>query len=421
MAPSEKIKTSVKDDELLDEWFSIIEAAENTKRNYLQGMALYTEFTNMTPSQLLEEAESEITSGILPRKRSIRKHLLGFRDMLKDKGYAPKTVSGFMVSVRSFYKSFDIDIPQLNKRKSFQSKPLEENRFQVTKEHIRGALKYCDVRDRAIILTMASSGLSQSDVLDLTVGKFRDGYDEETGITTLKLRRIKTKYDFITFLSPETSEAILTYLEWRDRTPKLTWHPDIMRAFEKRRIRSNNDYLFVKKDIPSKYLKTLNEEDRKLNAPGLMSMFRDIAKQMGMESDKGQWQYFRAHNLRKFFNSTLLNTGCDLFLCDFLMGHQIDATRSAYFMADPERLRELYMRYIPFLSVEDVEARVLTSESYEALVTENQEIKSELEELKAKIEAYKKPAEAMDMFLSDEKRFNEFMEFVEFKKAQMKG
>ncbi|MFC1786857.1 tyrosine-type recombinase/integrase, partial [Halobacteriota archaeon] len=188
---------------------------------------------------------------------------------------------------------------------------------------------------------------------------------------------------------------------WRDRTPKLTWHPDIMKAYEKRRIRSDNDYLFIKKDIPSKYLETLDEEDRKLNAAGLMSMFRDVAKRMGMESDKGQWQYFRAHNLRKYFNSTLLNNGCDLFMVDFLMGHQIDATRSAYFMADPERLRELYMRYIPFLSIESVETRVLTSESYEKLVTENQDIKQELEELRAEINARTPKDDLMSALIRD--------------------
>jgi len=304
-------QSELENNELIKEWFAAIEAAPNTRAGYLQGMALYTDFTGRTPDQLLEEAESEIKSGLLMRKRSIRKHLLDFREMIKAKGYAPKTIKNHMVAVKSFYKTFDIDLPTLNKRRSFQASPTEKNKFELKKEHIQEALKHAYIRNRAIILSITSSGLGQSDILDIRVGKFKEGYDKKTGITTLRIRRIKTKYDFITFFSPEASQAIWDYIEWRNRKPKNIGHPDIMEAWQKRRVRSDNDYLFIKHNIPDSYLKTLDEDERRLKPQGLMDIFRETAKRMGLESDKGQWQYFRAHNLRKFFNSTLLNNGAD--------------------------------------------------------------------------------------------------------------
>ena len=380
MTKKEDIKTSVKtlqDDELIKEWFSVIQAADNTRRGYLNGMALFCEFTKMTPSQLLAEAEAEIKDGLLARKRSIRQYLLDFRESLNDKGFAPKTTHGYMAAPISFYKSFDIDVPKLNRRKGYAPKPTEKNTYFLNKEQIRGALKFCDIRNKAIILTMSSSGLSQVDLLDLKVGQFQDGYDEKTGITTLRIRRKKTKYDFITFISPEASDVINDYLEWRNREPKRKSHTDIMRGYEKRRVRSDNDYLFIKSQISDDYLKTPKEEDRKLDPLGLMQVFRTISKKMGLESeDEGRWGALRSHNFRKYFNSTLLNNGGDIFFTDYLMGHVVDQTHEAYFKADPEKLRERYMRFVPHLSIEEVEARVLTSDSYEKLTQDNERLMS---------------------------------------------
>ena len=41
-----------------------------------------------------------------------------------------------------------------------------------TKDHIRKALKYCNLRDKAIILLQFSSGMSGGDVRNLTYGQF---------------------------------------------------------------------------------------------------------------------------------------------------------------------------------------------------------------------------------------------------------
>jgi len=396
-------QSELENNELVKEWFSTIEARDSTKVSYYRSMVLYTDFTGKSPEQLLEEAENEIKSGLLPRKRSIRNYLLSYREMLKGKGLAPKTIHTYIAAVRSFYSAFDIDTPRINKRNSFQAKPTEKNMFELKKEHIQEALKHVSIRNRAIILAVASSGLGRSDIINIRVGMFKKGYDKKTGITTLKIRRKKTGYDFITFFSPEASQAIWDYLEWRDRMPKDT-RQDAVDAYEKRRIRSDDDYLFAKNDIPSSYLKTLNEEERKVSTAALMQMFRDTAKRMGMESDKGQWQYFRAHNLRKFFNSTLLNNGADIFFTDYLMGHVIDQTHEAYFRADSEKLRERYMLYVPFLSIESVETRVIESDAYAKLCADYDEVKKRLAELEglAQYRAEKLPSDLLDKLFADE-------------------
>ncbi len=392
---------------LIIEWFSNIQAAENTKVNFLQGMRYYTDFIKKTPNELLESAEEEINDGILMRKRKIKEHMLTFREWSKGQGFAPKTVHNHMTAVKSFYRSFDIDLPQLNNKKSFKVLATEENGITITKEQIQALLVHANVRNRAIILAMASSGLAQSDILDLKIKDFRRGYDLKSNITTLRLRRIKTQYDFITFFSPEASKAIVAYLKYRDQVPKDK-NESLLIAYEKRRIRSDDNYLFCKHDVPERYLQTLDEKDRKLNTQGLMDLFRELAKKTGLDTAFGVWQIARAHNLRKFFNSALLNNGADIFFTDYIMGHQIDAMHEAYYKADPVKLREKYKRYLPFISLTDREDYIIETEEFVKLRAENEVLKKQISGIESKLEEQKNKEAAFD--LDFEKRFAPLIE-----------
>jgi integrase len=399
---------------LVIDWFANIEAAKFTQRNFLQGMQLYTDYVKKTPAELLDEAETEIKTGVLMRKRKIRDYLLTYREYLKGKGYAPKTAHNHFTAVKSFYRSFDIDLPVLNHKKAFRALATEENNGRLEKEHLQAILKFANVRNKAIVLALASSGLSQSDLLDLTVGDFKRGIDEKTMITTLELRRIKTRYDFITFLSPESTKAIQDYLEYRNRKPKnprVNVNPErdsYLIAWEKRRIRSDRDYLFCSNYIPPSYLKTLDEAERRLTPEGLMDTLRELAKKSGLDTAKGQWQLVRAHNLRKFFNSQLLNNGADIFFTDFLMGHKIDSVHEAYFRADPKKLKERYMRYLPFLALTDTETYVIETEEYAKLKKENETLKANLEsgnaELKRDYNELKKQLDFLTAALAAKKQ-----------------
>jgi len=279
--------------------------------------------------------------------------------------------------------------------------------MRLEKDNIKQILKHANIRNRAIILTMTSSGLAQSDVLNLRIKDFKRGIDEKTNITTLELRRIKTQCNFITFLSPEATKAILEYLEYRNRVPKDK-NQSLLIAHEKRRIRSDDNYLFCKHDVPGRYLQTLNEKDRRLNAQGLMDMFRELAKKTGLDTDKWVWQMVRAHNLRKFFNSALLNNGADIFFTDYLMGHKIDQVHEAYFKADPKKLKDRYMRYLPYIALTDTETYILETEEYAQLRTENESLKKLVCSIKSDLESQKKTDETLALEL--EKRMEEFIE-----------
>jgi Phage integrase family len=225
---------------------------------------------------------------------------------------------------------------------------------------------------------------------------FKKGYDQATGITTLKLRREKVNYDFVTFLTPEASKAVNDYLSFRGREAKSgkRRHDQV----KKQRIFSDNGYLFICRRVPDEYLITKDEELRKLSEKTIMNTYRQLSDDAHKSAGKGVRNIIRSHNMRKYFNSALLNAGADLFFVDYLMGHVIDATRLAYYRADAEKLRDQYSKFVPYLTIQK-ELNVSESSEFKRIKAEHETLlveaerhrveRQELQELRKEIEQLK--------------------------------
>ena len=396
-------------DSIINEWFDTINPSDNTQKHYLSAMQKYTDFTGKTPEELIDEAEKEIDTGVRGRKRKIRRYLIDLRNQLQDSGLAEKTVQGYVSAVRSFYSAFEVDLPKLAKTENTVT-TLEENTPIPTKSDLQVALKTCGVMEKALMLVGVSSGLSSNEIIRLKVKHFKEGYDPETKITTLPLRRAKVKFDFVTFFSPESSQAVQDYLDYRNRKSKDSRETRI-NQLEKQKVFSDSDFLFCKQNIPDTFLKTRNDKERQLTRGIFMKIYRTISEKACKNSPEGTWNLIRSHNMRRFFNSVLLNSGCDSFHCEFFMGHELNATQAAYFRASPEKLREVYQKYIPFLTIQKAldisespeyqkiknENQVLAAETVKHVVerSELQDLRTELE--KAKVETASKAAEMEEM------------------------
>lgn len=381
----------LKNDPIVANWLLSIDASTNTERNYLQAIKAFCEFTGKTPDELILEAEQEVKSGLLMRQRHIKTYLISFKKSLQDKGLAPMTVKAYVSGVQSFYRSCDIQLPVLGRSKA---KTLEKNKYIPKKEDLQEVLKICDPLEKAVLLVGVSSGLSANEIINLKVKDFKSNYDPETEVTTLDLRRKKVGFDFITFLAPEASRAVWDYINYRGRATKL---PDLRKdkQLAKQRIYSDNDYLFICRKVPDPFIITRNEELRKFEKGSMFKLYQSISEKAQKNTLKGDWNLIRSHNMRKYFNSAMLNAGADSFHVDFFMGHTLDDTRAAYFRANPEQLKELYLKYMPFLTIQK-ELNISESADYIRIKNENQIFqaetarhvveRSELQELKAKQE-----------------------------------
>jgi len=373
-------------------WFLKLEPEKNTEKSHIQGLKAYCDFTGKTPDQLILEAKADKTIPDIEDRR-IGDELLLFRESLVKAGLSPATVRIRMNSVKSFFRHNNIEIPYLGRQKRVNCMP--NHKAIPTKDDVRNALLHADKLERAIVLTGLSSGLAEQEISNLRVSDFLKGYDKETEITTLELRRQKTDWDFITFLSPETSKAILDYLAERNRTETSIQEKKI-KIQEKQKVYSNDGWLFIRRKVSPKFLEDKDESHRKLSIDAIEKIYQELADRagIGIHEGGGHFGLLRSHNVRKLFNSLLLNAGCPQWNVEFWMGHKMDGTKAAYFRANPVEMRNTYAKYIPYLTVAK-EADVIGTTEYKELMAEKDVWKStalasqveryEFEELKNQI------------------------------------
>lgn len=411
-------------DPVISQWLDTIRKKPRTVKGYLMGLQKYLEFTGCTPEELLTEAEEEAAKQVVMRKRKLLARLLAFRKYLEeDTDYAPTSKRNYMNAVYSFYRASYVEVPKL--MGSQHAEPTERNTRSLTKDDIRDVLKVADVLEKAIVLVGVSSGLAEADIINLKVSDFKNGYDPEIGITTLKLVRIKTGIRFVTFLTPEATNAVLDYLSFRNRVPKKGMNPVRRNQLEKQRVTRDEGYLFVLRNVSDEYLEMPYEIDTQWWAREEMRKYDDNAftKLYSRLSEKAQkcnpdgWNTVRSHNMRKYFNSALINAGFDFFFVDHMLGHKADAVDRAYYWHDAEQLKDLYKKCVPYLTIQKP-LDVVESPEYQQIKQENQILqaetarhvveRSELQELRAEM----KKIQALDTGLESllEKKMEELVE-----------
>lgn len=358
----------IKNDPKIQEWFEMIDASEGTRTLYIFYMKKFCECVNLSPSQLIEEAIKEIKKGLLPAERKSPSYISKYKKCLTDKNSAPKTVSLALSTLKSFFKAFDIQLPSSMKIRN--ARLLKENNNFITKEDIKNMINNAQsLRDKAIIHCMAASGMARNELRNL---RFRDITFDPSGIGIIKVRREKSQTDYTTFIGPEALLALKTYLEERNRTEIL-------------KVKGDSDYVFVT------YQAAGAKAGGQISNDVMTYIFKQLAQELGYTNGKFQIKT-RSHALRKFFASTLENAGMPKNKIDFMLGHTQSGTDMAYFRTDIEALKQLYIKFLPYLTFEKtIEVRSLDTEDAKRL----EELEKENEKLKAKLNS--KDSETADL------------------------
>lgn len=317
-------------DERIKVWFSNREFAEKTRDAYAIYMQLFCECINKTPSEIVLEANIETRNGLLLNERKAVQYFAAYKDCLKNRGYADKTQGIATSAVKSFYMFHDIQLSgQVGKNK--QRHPKKENQRFLTRDDVKKILTAAGtLRDKAIILVMATGGVARREILDMKL-KYLDLKDE-SGVGILSIRREKNQYDYTTFISPEAVEAVNDYFDERSRTPEL-------------KIKGPNDFAFVTYRSGYRFKAGTQIGDRDFSA-----IFRSISEELGYINDTG-WSDSRSHVLRKYFTSILENAGVPKSKVDFMAGHVPDGVDRAYFNQDVNKLKELYVKNVEYLAI----------------------------------------------------------------------
>ena len=352
----------IKKDQHIQDFLKTRSIRESTAKEYIKRIGIFCKFIGKTPTELIEEAENEEDRNIRMKRRKIKKYLTDFLIYLRDNNKSENYISTMMTTIQSFYREYDIELPKI-RIKSNDKNNMVTTEDIVKREHILKALDHCNLKYKSIILLMSSSGMGQSEIVNLTYKDFLNAISEyykptkneqfdiytinqklqeniNDLIGTWQIKRYKTGMPYVTFSTPECIQSIIYYL--------------IDRIIQNRPIKSLDDWLF-------------ESLGNKLSTNSMIVYFKNLNDRCEF-GYVGAHRFFTSHKLRKYFGSTLIKNKMPELTTHWLMGHKIDAVTEAYFKVDVHALKEQYKTVIDDLSIENVILREVTTEGYDNLL-----------------------------------------------------
>lgn len=380
----------------LEQFFMERGSSPATRRHYSSSVKLYEELNQLSMDTLIAEADAEEEERIRWKNRKIKQRLINFRNYLYA-NFTEGSVGTYLTDVKAIYRHFEIELQPLPR---FDSKQIQKS-YQMTfndlptKEELIDSYYEANNVVKCIILFASSSGISRSDMLNMTVADFIRGCGKEVSNTTLMSvldelkhtqnlipqfdgERVKTRKRYLTFCSPEASEHIVQYLIGRDAQLKSEY------KFLVEKLDSLNmgtkEYSDTKKQLDSHpQCLTLELPLFGISNGHLGYVFNEINNKLNLGKVGGRSK-IRCHMLRKYQASMLLNAKNSFTRdeVDSLQGRSLDKTHRAYFFNEAERLREKYISCVDelmlFKSIDTIDKK-----EHEKLIKENKLYKKELE------------------------------------------
>jgi integrase len=275
---------------------------------------------------------------------------------------------------------FEINDYELNTKKIKRFMPAEDESDYYAKDRpysvneIEQILSKCDVRAKACVLIMASTGMRVGGLKDLQIGDLKK--IDEFGLYMIWVYNRSRKDRYYIFTTPECARAIDDYLAYRERS-------------------GGED---VSKD-KSPLIRDMFQLDNYFKAPKFVSVwtllhiFEDVLKRSGVNrptNTLGKSRYqrkrdvMRSHGFRKFFITQCDKANLNFTVREYLSGHKLPNMDANYIRTTEEDRLAEYVKAIPLLTIDPTQR----------LKQENQDLKTnqakELKELRSQVEQHTK-------------------------------
>lgn len=369
------LKTTLNVEEMPEfkEFIEIRGLAPGSIRLYKIAFNKYLSFTGKTLAELIDEAETEEDLGLRMRKRKIKQYLTTFKMEMRKQELSQNYINHTLALIKSFYKEYDIMLPDEPRRKTRSDKKQPTIYDLPTIEEIQNFIEYANPTYKAIATVMLSSGMSRAETISLTFKHFYNSVpldkepknmeelienveSKQNRILFWQIKRIKTGHQYFTFTSPEATEYIINYLKELHRL-----HPSYNPKPSDTFFRNNN--------VP-------------ITPNAVSEMFRRINQRAGLRK-VGERILVRPHSLRKYFATTLEKNKMPHLTTRWLMGHDLDDTTSSYFFADPESLRADYIEVLDQIQTNKIKTVIVNQ--FETVTQEIENLKGEVFTLKKEI------------------------------------
>jgi integrase len=345
---------------------SIGRNSKASKRTYSTGLALFQDYLDSEAFQQRYDNFKYNCETILKplseNKMNVYEFFDGFVSFIlaTKPDIAPRSLSLYLVSTRSYFGFYDIDvIPSKFKRRVKMPRLYREDEEPIDAADIRKVLLNCNNRRlKAYLLMLASGGFR---AVEATSIRLKD-IDFSVTPTKIHLRPefTKTKTARDIYISDEATTYLQQFLSFKFRDKSETKDEGVTR------VQNPDDLVFStfsineKPDPHNLYNKLLEEFQKVLTVSDM-----DDRKENGIHKRRK----VTLHSFRRFVK-TIVSNQVNQDYSEYFLGH----TKSPYWvLKEPER-REIYatkvMRYLTFLDYSALES---TSNNIEEKLAEREQ------------------------------------------------
>lgn len=299
-----------------------------------------------------DEAAAEIKAGRL----DVYKALDDFVGHCMQVGMAPKTTLTYVGAVKGFLRHEDVTIDQYRLREKVTLPPKVEVSLDriPTQAEIRRLLLEADLKMKAAIAVLASSGMRIGELCALHVGNI--DFEKKPARIMISAKNSKTKQGRIVRISEEAANLLKEYLG--------------------KRIDKKESWVFPHHDDPTKpYAKNAlhNLIMRLIEKCGLLDKLEPESKRYALHP----------HCLRKYFFTQLIASGIDRGIAEYFMGHKFGLDAN-YLRLNEELLDKEYAK----ASDKFIFLRPLSPQQEELnnVTKENEELRERLAKLEGQFE-----------------------------------
>jgi hypothetical protein len=310
-----------------------------TRDKYLRRLSKFFEFAEMQGVSLQEKARSFVEAA---RKDSswIFSVVLGFLELqngrVNNREITGATVRNYVKAIKLFCEMADLPVPWKKLTRGLpRAKNYADDRIPSIEE-IRKLLEYPDRRIKAIVSTMASSGIRLGAWDYLRWGDVRPIEKEGKVVAAKIIVYTGESEQYFSCISLEAWHELTKWIQYREKSgEKITEDSWLMRDLWDTRVAQGRGLVSHPRKLTSLGVKRLME--RAIWAQGLRKK---------LEPGKKRHPYQANHSLRKWFKTRCEIGGMKPINVETLLSHSVGVSNSYYRPTENELLDE-------YLSVQD--------------------------------------------------------------------
>ncbi|MEM2351568.1 MAG: site-specific integrase [Thermoproteota archaeon] len=321
--------------------------------------------------------------------------------VMRKSSLAPKTLWNWSNAVRIWLLENGINIDAVSRaitreyRRYISPRGIPKllKRDIIEKEDIRRLLLASDIRTRALIAVLASSGLRVGvSGLRLQLKHFRDDLEKEQECYMLEIPEELTKAErgleipHITFISREARDFLLAYLNYRRTRGENITRDSYL--FVTSQANGENDYE-PRNPTPLTYNGALHLWNKACKRAGID---RKPVNLPGGAKGRQPIRYnIRFHSLRKYFKTACSVAGVDRIATEAMMGHSLSQfgieSVYDYCITNLDWLRQQYLKALPSLTfLLELPSKVIVNGEARKKI---EELENEITVLRGEIEYFK--------------------------------